>query len=36
MRLYTFAMEMPLSDGPNIGAQLDRMSARPCASVIPL
>jgi glutathione S-transferase len=28
--------DMPLSDGPNIGAWLDRMSARPCASVIPL
>lgn len=28
--------DMPLSDGPNIGAWLDRMKARPCASVIPL
>jgi glutathione S-transferase len=28
--------DMPLGDGPNIGAWFDRMGARPCASVIPL
>ena len=27
--------DMPLSDGPNIGAWLDKLSARPCATVIP-